>query len=185
METFSYHTYIQAPVHQMSDVLLPEDVYAQAMNSLVIVTVDIAIYDVSRKTLWLAKRRVQPTPDWWIIGGRLFAYEREQAGVVRTFARETKLQVAPGRFRFIGFNRYFQSKRQQLPQSRGCDCLAYTFAIELTPVERTEVTQNLDSREYDVQFGLREFNRQALQALAQTEDEPLAALCHLYDDIFE
>ena len=164
---------------------LDDTTYARAIESFVVVTTDAIIVERSQQAVWLARRCVKPFPDWWIIGGRLCAGEDEREGMRRSFARETGLMVAPGRFRLISFKRYLHSEREQKPQNTGSDCLSYTFSIELTPEERAMASQKLHPSEYDAALGLREFNREEiLHEFAGREGAQSAALLDMYDEIF-
>lgn len=142
-------------------VFLDEETYGKAIQSFPIVCTDAAIVDPSTETIFLAKRRIQPAIDWWwIIGGRSFAGENEFESMQRCFKRETGLGINEKRFRFIRMNRYHWEFRQQEPQDAGSDNLCYTFFIELTPVERSQII--LDPSEY-YEDSLIAFNRKNIQ----------------------
>lgn len=53
---------------------LPDDEYARALDTFVIVCVDIAIVNPNGQMI-LGKRQQEPHADWWIIGGRMWAGE--------------------------------------------------------------------------------------------------------------
>jgi hypothetical protein len=128
------------------------------------VCVDVLFINKERKVIYLAKRAVDPLPDWWFIGGRLNAGEKGGDGIVRKMKWETSLEVAPERFQFLVTNRYIFTKRKQEPKDAGVDTLAYTYVLELTDEEREVVVRSLDPKEYEVSLGLREFDRAAIIA---------------------
>lgn len=180
----SYRTYVEDPGHQMPPTHLSEDTYALAIEAFVVVTADIIIYDPCKATVRLAKRRVQPLPGWWSMGGRIYAGESEKSAAVRIFKSETGVEVLPDRLRPLGLHRYFLAKRKHEPQVKGADCLAFTFAVELSPEELGYASAHLDPKEYETTLGLREFDYQGLKRLAEREDHPYAALRHLYEALF-
>lgn len=167
-----YREYIEDPRHQMPPVHLSKDAYALAIEAFVIVTVDIIIFDTRKATVWLAKRRVQPLQGWWIIGGRIYAGESEKLAAVRTFERETGVRIVPDRLRHLSLHRYVLAKREQAPQMKGVDCLAFTFAVGLSSEELGYASAHLDPKEYETTLGLREFDYQELKCLAEREDHP-------------
>lgn len=146
----------------MPQVYLSDEVYVKAMESLVIVCVDALFISHASRTIFLAKRLVDPLPGPWIIGGRLFAGEREQDGVKRCVARETGVSIERDRFSLFCVNRYISPMRKQLPQEKGSDTMAYTFFVELVPDELEFASSHLDPREYDTEFGMQEFDRERL-----------------------
>ncbi len=154
-------TFRQDPDHTMQPKFLSEAVYAEAMESMVIVNTDVVIIDPATRSLYLAKRKALPHSDWWIIGGRVMAGEPLEQAATRNFVRETKLQVSPESFRFITLYRYLWSQRSQEPQDAGSDNLAFTYALELSADQIKSIS--LDATEYGSE-GLHKFNQEALQA---------------------
>jgi|CXWL01.1.fsa_nt_gi ADP-ribose pyrophosphatase YjhB (NUDIX family) len=171
--------YVEDPEFMMPLTFLSEEVYEQALSSLIVVCADTVIIDREHKTLWLAKRIVPPISTDWVIGGRIGAGEKEQDGAQRIFARETSLNLPRERFSFLGMNRYICSERKQYPQEKGSDTLSYTFIAELTPEEIQIVSKNLEPQEYDLSAGLTEFSRTQL-----VERKVHRAIIDMYDLIF-
>lgn len=158
---------------------LSEKAYAKVMEALIIVCADAVITNFERKTFYLAKRKTKPAQGWWWMGGRMFAFEDEVDAVKRCFKRETSLDIERDRFRFVRMYRYTWKDREQKPQNRGSDTLAYTFAIELSYEEIILVSQNLDEKEYEREIGLQEFNRDRME-----EEHVHPAILDLYDHMF-
>ena len=48
--------------------------------------------------IFLGKRRVQPQPDWWYMGGRARPGEGPQEAAARILRRELSLQLDASRF---------------------------------------------------------------------------------------
>lgn len=165
--------------HKMEPVFLPNDVYAQAIAALVIYCADAVIVDIKRRTFRLPKRHIHPMPSIWVIGGRVLVDEDSPDAVTRNFRRETRLDLPTSRFTYMRTNRYRWSTRAQEPRDVGCDGLADIYFVELTEEECRLATENLDPSEYDLGFGLQEFNRERLVAEAV---HPM--ILDLYDEIF-
>lgn len=158
---------------------LSEGVYAAALESLVVVCVDVLVIDRQRKTAFLPQRKAKPMSGYWVIGGRVFAGEKEIDAMRRSLRRETSLDLPPERFTFLCVNRYMWTTRQQEPQNKGCDTLAYTFCAELSAEERATAARNLDPDEYEAPAGFREFDR---EQLVQEKIHP--AIVDMYDFVF-
>lgn len=171
--------YQEDPNFRMSPEEMSDAEYAKAITRMIIVCADVLFINPEHKTLYLAKRSVDPWPGWWLIGGRINAGETAQEGIARKMKLETSLAVTPDRFQFLAMNRYVFTKRKQEPQEKGTDNLAYTFSLVLTPDERAVVAVNLDPHEYDHSVGLREFSREAL-----VTEKVHPAVLDLYDAVF-
>lgn len=158
---------------------LPDEVYNAAMRSFVVVCTDAIIINKKEKAVYLAKRRIKPMKNWWVIGGRSFTGELPEESIVRCFERETTLLLAGKRFKMLCINRYLWKDRQQEPQDIGSDNLAYTFAVELTEEEIRAVSMNLNKEEYE-DIGLEKFD---LKRLRQEKIHPMIVLA--YKQIFK
>ena len=142
---------------------LNEADYAKALSSLVIVTVDILIYDSGEGKIFLAKRHARPLKgERWFIGGRVYRGESLEVAAARIFKRETGRLIDPKRLKFISLARYFFKDKEQEPQNEGSDSLSFTFGLEMNAKERDGLSNNLDKAEYEVEAGLEEFNLKTL-----------------------
>ncbi len=158
---------------------LSNQAYADAIESMVIVCVDVVIIDRNRRKFLLAWRRSQPFRGWWVIGGRVFAGETREHAVARKFKEETELDIQVARFEFLTTNRYVMRLRKQEPQVLGSDTLAMVHTVELSVGEIRCATHGLDAEEYDVSIGLREFDRDGL-----VREGAYQVLLDLYDLVF-
>lgn len=163
----------------MEQKFLPDEVYAQALESFVVVCTDVVPINRSRRTIYLARRAVKPMQGWWWIGGRMFAGEHEQESVKRCFRRETSLDLPSERFEYVAMYRYWWKDRKQEPQDKGADDLSYTFVVELTSEELRKVSHKLDKKEY-AQGGLQEFDRERLSI-----ENVHPAILDLYNRVFQ
>lgn len=170
--------YKEDPTHTMPRQFLSDEVYAQAIATLVFCTTDAVIVDRMKKTIWLAKRRAKPMQGWWWIGGRILAGEPEEVAIVRNFKRETGLDLPAERFQFVLLQRYQWKDRAQEPQKIGSDCLSYVHVVDLSRNELAQVSRQLDEKEY-LDVGLTEFTREQL-----VEEDVHEAIIDLYDEIF-
>jgi hypothetical protein len=141
---------------------LEKEVYNEAMRSFVIVGTDAIILSGEEKAIYLAKRRIRPMKDWWVIGGRSFNGELPEESIVRCFKRETALKIAKKRFNMLCINRYLWKDREQEPQNVGSDNLIYTFTVKLSEEEIKAVSENLNREEYE-DSGLQGFDLERLQ----------------------
>ena len=131
--------------------------------------------------IYLAKRCIQPMPDWWVIGGGVNFGEPLQEAAARHFKADTGLDLPLERFKLMygGVpNRYLWDRRHQKPQDVGEDALAFTFSVVLTREERESIV--LSPAEYNTSAGLRSFTRKELY-----EYEVHQAVIDLYDELFE
>lgn len=169
--------YREDPDFRMSPSRLSDEAYEEALSSLIIVCADALIVDRAARTVYLATRRALPLPGPWLIGGRISAGDLPEDGIAHLMKRETGLSVESARFTFLSMHRYLFTKRQQVPQEKGSDTLAYTYAVELSAEERASVV--LDPEEYDASKGLRAYDRALL-----IEEGVHQAVVDLYDEVF-
>jgi len=154
--------YVDEPRQIFNPLFLSDEEYERATRALIIVCTDVGLIDVRSKTIWLARRSSRPAQNqWWFIGGRTRIGETETESIQRCFKRETGLLIPKNRFNFVCMNRFFWKDRQQLPHEAGCDCLAYTMALQLSHEERAQIV--LDRNEYQ-DGGLRAFSYDSLKA---------------------
>lgn len=144
-------------------VFLPDDVYAQALESFVLACVDVVVIDSGDKTLYLAKRIARPGAGWWWMGGRMVAGEEPRQTAVRVFARETDFHIDPAKLSFVALQRNFFADRKQEPIDKGTDGICYVYAIELKDSERNAVAAHLDSKEYEASLGLVPFTKERIE----------------------
>jgi ADP-ribose pyrophosphatase YjhB (NUDIX family) len=142
---------------------LSDEVYAQAMESFIIVCADTLPVNRAKKTVYLAKRKAKPQADWYLLGGRMQRGESEVEAAKRNIKRETGLEIATDRLEYIALKRYWWKERQQEPQNMGADTLIFTFALELTQDELAYASAQLDESEYETELGLREFSLEELK----------------------
>lgn len=158
---------------------LDDKEYTDALEAFVLVCTDCVFIHKKRRTFYLARRKSKPMSDWWFIGGRSYAGEEELASMRRCLKRETGLDINPDRFEFLTMKRYFFKDRQQAPQDKGCDSLCYIFAVFATDEEITIASSNLDPKEYDSEFGLKEFGPEEL-----ANENVFSSIIDLYEYFF-
>jgi colanic acid biosynthesis protein WcaH len=123
---------------------LPEDLYAAALDTLVIVCVDFI--PLHAGNMLLSRRTRQPHPSWWVNGGRMRKGELYGEAASRLMRDELGLQVAAERFNLIGHYSLQWDTRAQAPQSNGCHTLSAAHAVELTAEEVDRISP---CEEYD------------------------------------
>lgn len=120
---------------------VPDDVYSQALDALVVCCADAAVMCEGK---WLiAKRAWEPQPDWWVIGGRMRKGERIEQALRRNLRRELKLDIPEERLLgVIGYYNLIWDKRAQKPAENGCHMFSITSIAELTPAEKEQLILN-------------------------------------------
>ncbi|HEY9616123.1 MAG TPA: NUDIX hydrolase [Microcoleaceae cyanobacterium] len=128
---------------------MPESLYSNALDYLVITCVDLAF--VREGQLLLAQRTRYPRPSWWLIGGRMVAGESPIAAAQRKAAEEAQLKdLAVDRFQFIGAYSTCFAMREQEPQQHGSHTVNLTYRVQLTEVEQTQI--QLSQAEYNSHY---------------------------------
>ncbi len=171
--------YHEDPNHQIPNVFLSDEAYAEAMKAMVIVCADTILINPEKRTVFLTQRAVKPIKDWWLIGGRVKAGEGALEAMQRAFKRETGLDVELGRFQFVSMNRYHWKDREQVPQETGSDNFSYTFFLTPTDKELDTIGRSLEKTEYVKDAGLKEFDRNQLVKIGVHQ-----VIIDLYDTIF-
>lgn len=119
---------------------LPEEVYTQALDSLVIACADIIL--TFNGQILIGKRRWQPQPDWWIIGGRMCKGELYEEAARRNIHRELGLVIALERLKLFNFYNFIWGKRAQNPIDNGCHMLSVVMLLHITEAEMRALTSN-------------------------------------------
>jgi ADP-ribose pyrophosphatase YjhB (NUDIX family) len=123
---------------------LPESIYSEALDHLVIACVDVVL--THQDQVLLAKRNAPPRPSWWVLGGRMVAGENPLAAASRKLWEEGSLRVDPSRLTWIGVYSTCFAQRQQSPQKHGLHSLNLTYHVELSASEKAQL--KLSSTEY-------------------------------------
>ena len=126
--------------HQRPGIFLPDDVYGQALDALVVVCVDCV--PVHQGKMLISRRACQPHPYWWINGGRMKKGELYHDAAVRIMLGETRLNLQPERFTLVGYYNLIWDQRAQAPADHGCHTLSVTHWVSLTADEVRVLTLN-------------------------------------------
>jgi hypothetical protein len=161
-------------------VYLSEEDYAKAIESFVILSADILPVNLERRTIYLAKRCVEPMPNWWVFGGRILKGESFEEAAIRHLEHDAQLVIATNRLHLLNLpNRYFWARRKQEPQEVGSDNLSFTFTFEITEKEFKVARKHLNREEY-YKGAFKEFTHDELLATPNIHN----AIFHLYRQIF-
>lgn len=76
---------------------LPDKEYGEALDTLVKACADMLLVSPDGKKIFVGKRKVQPQPDWWFVGGRVFPGETPPQACCRLLKRELHLDIDPAR----------------------------------------------------------------------------------------
>lgn len=184
---------------QPQRVFLEDREYGLALDALVKGCSDVLVVSSDKTRVLLGRRKVEPQPDWWFIGGRSRPGDTTAAAAARNVKRELGLEFEEARFEVVANYSMVWSYRQQAPTSNGTADLSTIHALFLTQQEETEGVPALDPKEYhesqwwtiaEVLGDEKRFHpllRNSLQALeskiafekleaAVQEDEPLESI---------
>ena len=139
------HGQFQTGLPQGVSTWLPDRVYNQALDALVVACVDII--PIYRGRVLLGRRRWQPQADWWIFGGRMRKGELYQAAALRNTARELfsdtdAVTIESDRFQLVGVYNLIWDTRAQSPMDAGCHHISVTMMIRLNHLEVTSIHIN-------------------------------------------
>lgn len=154
--------------------------YARGLQCFVPASTDAVPIDLNNKIIYLARRRTKPMAGWWWIGGKMLPHETKEESLLRSFKRETGLELSISRFKLVAVLDYRWKDRAQIPQDIGCHMMAYTFTVELSRRELEYAALNLEKDEYEKGCGLTPFDRAKL-----VSESVFPAILEFYDHIFE
>ncbi|KAL3816486.1 hypothetical protein ACHAXA_005842 [Cyclostephanos tholiformis] len=110
---------------------LPDVEYGIALDNLVKGCTDVLLAHPDGKRVFVGKRRVQPQPDWWFMGGRMFPGETPIDSCVRLLKRELDLDVERSRFVPICAQAFAFGMREQMPKEHGTTDVQLCYLLRL------------------------------------------------------
>ena len=129
-------------------VFLPDREYGLALDALVKGCSDVLLVSADGKKILLGRRKVEPQPDWWFIGGRSRPGDTTTAAAARNVKRELGLDFAENRFEVVANYSMVWSYREQEPTTNGTADLSTVHAVYLTLKEEEDGVPSLDPQEY-------------------------------------
>mmetsp|Transcript_5092 Transcript_5092/g.7746 ORF Transcript_5092/g.7746 Transcript_5092/m.7746 type:complete len:251 (-) Transcript_5092:317-1069(-) len=129
-------------------VFLADREYGLALDALVKGCSDVLVVSSDGNKLLLGKRKVQPQPDWWFIGGRSRPGDTTIAAAKRNVKRELGLDFPESRFEVVANYSMVWSYRKQEPTTNGTADLSTIHTVYLTKEEETAGIPELDANEY-------------------------------------
>lgn len=131
---FETPQYVTGPF-QPQRVFLPDREYGLALDALVKACSDVLILSHDQKRVLLGRRKVQPQPDWWYIGGRAKPGDTTTAAAARNVKREIGLDLPETRYEVVANYSMVWSYRYQPPTTNGTADLSTIHVIFLTEEE--------------------------------------------------
>ncbi|GBG72688.1 hypothetical protein CBR_g12256 [Chara braunii] len=154
------------------NVFLGDKEYGMALDCLVKACTDVLLIDEDsdRARILLAKRIVEPQPDWWTspnmlltapfknyssegstarrarVGGRMRPGETPEESLARLISRELGLEIESRRPRLLGVHSLAWEKRAQAPAENGTCDLSLVYTLVLQEDECSKIC--LDQKEY-------------------------------------
>jgi len=129
-------------------VFLPDREYGLALDALVKGCSDVLVVSSDGTRVLLGRRKVEPQPDWWFIGGRSRPGDTTIAAARRNVHRELGLLLDESRYQVVANYSMVWSYRQQAPTEHGTADLSTIHTVYLTPQEEQDGVPALDPNEY-------------------------------------
>mmetsp|Transcript_14418 Transcript_14418/g.18249 ORF Transcript_14418/g.18249 Transcript_14418/m.18249 type:complete len:239 (-) Transcript_14418:232-948(-) len=126
---------------------LPDDEYGIALDNLVKGCTDILLLDPAGTHIFTGRRCVQPQPDWWFMGGRIFPGETPIQSCQRLLRRELGLDISNERFIAVCAQAFAFGMREQAPKDHGTTDTQFCYKVQLLNEEEVEKVV-LDENEY-------------------------------------
>ena len=131
-------------------IFLPDREYGLALDALVKGCADVLVTrqsgEIQTLEILLGRRKVEPQPDWWFVGGRTRPGDSPFEGAARNVGRELGLKLGPERFKVVGTYSFVWRMRQQEPQTNGTADISTVFELALTTDESKGL--KFDENEY-------------------------------------
>jgi len=126
---------------------LPDDEYGIALDNLVKGCTDILLLNPAGTHIFTGRRCVQPQPDWWFMGGRIFPGETPIQSCQRLLRRELGLDISNERFIAVCAQAFAFGMREQAPKDHGTTDAQFCYKVQLLNEEEVEKVV-LDENEY-------------------------------------
>lgn len=126
---------------------LPDDEYGIALDNLVKGCTDILLLNPPGTHIFTGRRNVQPQPDWWFMGGRIFPGETPIQSCQRLLRRELGLEIGSERFVAVCAQAFAFEMREQAPQNHGTTDAQFCYKVQLLNEEEVKKVV-LDENEY-------------------------------------
>ena len=122
---------------QPQKVFLPDKEYGLALDALVKGCADVLLTrgEGASLRILLGKRKVEPQPDWWFVGGRTRPGDTPAEGAARNVKRELGLAIETRRFVHVNTYSFVWNYRQQAPSTNGTADASTVFELPLTAAE--------------------------------------------------
>mmetsp|Transcript_23347 Transcript_23347/g.73089 ORF Transcript_23347/g.73089 Transcript_23347/m.73089 type:complete len:274 (-) Transcript_23347:54-875(-) len=146
----SYH-FVTGDFEKRS-VFLPDKEYGLALDALVKGCADVLVTagDGRGLRVLLGKRKVEPQPDWWFVGGRTRPGDSPAEGAARNVKRELGLALPPERFVAVNTYSFVWRYRVQAPATNGTADMSTVFELHLTRTEASGLgPEQFDEKEYE------------------------------------
>ena len=132
-------------------VFLPDKEYGLALDALVKGCADVLLTrgEGASLRILLGKRKVEPQPDWWFVGGRTRPGDTPAEGAARNVKRELGLAIETRRFVHVNTYSFVWNYRQQAPTTNGTADASTVFELPLTQAEADGLgPSKFDEKEY-------------------------------------
>jgi len=129
---------------------MKDEEYSKVLDNIAVTCVDVVV--ICSGEIIIGKRRVEPWPNDWIIGGRMIAGETFEEAAQRNIKRELGLDIDPSRFSYLGTYNFVWAKRYQEPTNHGSHNVSITMTLKISEAEWKKI--KFDKKEHR---GLKRF----------------------------
>ena len=112
---------------------LADKEYGEALDTLVKACSDMLLMSPDSSKIFIGKRKVQPQPDWWFVGGRIFPGETPAQSCCRLLRRELKLEIDPARLQPVCCQSLAWGMREQAPKENGTTDSQFVLSLQYAP----------------------------------------------------
>ena len=109
-----------------------------ALDNLVKGCTDILLLNPAGTHIFTGRRCVQPQPDWWFMGGRIFPGETPIQSCQRLLRRELGLDIASERFVAVCAQAFAFGMREQEPKDHGTTDAQFCYKVQLLNEEEVK-----------------------------------------------
>jgi len=145
---FETPQFVTGPWHRETPIFLENREYGLALDALVKGCSDVLILSSDGLRVLLGRRKVEPQPDWWYIGGRSRPGDTTTLAASRNVRRELGVDFPEERFEVVVNVSMVWAYREQAPRENGTADVSTVHVIYLTEEEEGRGVASLDPDEY-------------------------------------
>src|SRR3989344_2221000 len=150
---------------------LSDEEYGKCMEAFPRVCCDIIALEPKSRQLYLVKRTHHSAIGRWDFGGGMRRGQTPKEAAIINLKRETGIILEKDELTFLFQTMMYWRYRNPKPQELGEHCLVFTFCFVPTPEEIAGI--KLDPTEYDIDHGVRLYDRESIKQFHESNSELL------------